>query len=100
MKLHSMKLVTIVCEALARSAVTELLSTIGAHGFTLFPVEGMGAQGSRVADIEEFANIQIEVVLPADRAHELLARLERDFFARFAMIAYAMDIEVIRNSKF
>lgn len=100
MKLHSMKLVTIVCEALARSAVTELLKQIGAHGYTLFPVEGVGAQGSRVADIEEFANIQIEVVLQADPALQLLARLETDFFARFAMIAYSSDIEVIRSAKF
>jgi nitrogen regulatory protein PII len=100
MKLHSMKLVTIVCEALARSAVTELLKEIGAHGYTLFPVEGVGAQGSRVADIEEFANIQIEVVLQTDPAMQLLARLETDFFARFAMIAYSSDIEVIRSAKF
>lgn len=100
MKLYSMKLVTIVCEALARSAVTELLKEIGAHGYTLFPVEGVGAQGSRVADIEEFANIQIEVVLQTDPALQLLARLETDFFARFAMIAYSTDIEVIRSAKF
>ena len=100
MKLHSMKLVTIVCEALARSAVTELLKETGAHGYTLFPVEGVGAQGSRVADIEEFANIQIEVVLQTDPAMQLLARLETDFFARFAMIAYSTDIEVIRSAKF
>ena len=100
MKLHSMKLVTIVCEALARSAVTELLKEIGAHGYTLFPVEGVGAQGSRVADIEEFANIQIEVVLPSEPALQLLARLEQDFFTRFAMIAYSTDIEVIRSAKF
>ena len=100
MKLHSMKLVTIVCEALARSAVTELLKEIGAHGYTLFAVEGVGAQGSRVADIEEFANIQIEVVLQAEPASQLLARLERDFFARFAMIAYLSEIEVIRSEKF
>jgi len=100
MKLHSMKLVTIVCEALARSAVTELLKETGAHGYTLFPVEGVGAQGSRVADIEEFANIQIEVVLQTDPALQLLARLEIDFFARFAMIAYSTDIEVIRSAKF
>lgn len=100
MKLHSMKLVTIVCEALARSAVTELLKEIGAHGYTLFPVEGVGAQGSRVADIEEFANIQIEVILQTDPAMQLLARLETDFFARFAMIAYSSDIEVIRSAKF
>ena len=100
MKLHAMKLVTIICEALARSTVTELLHEIGAHGYTLFPVEGVGAQGSRVADIEEFANIQIEVLLPPERATELMTRLDRDFFSRFAMIAYATDIEVIRSAKF
>lgn len=100
MKLHAMKLVTIICEALARSTVTELLHEIGAHGYTLFPVEGVGAQGSRVADIEEFANIQIEVLLPPERALELLSRLEQDFFSRFAMIAYSTDIEVIRSHKF
>lgn len=100
MKLHSMKLVTIVCEALARVPVTGLLNKVGAHGFTLFSVEGVGAQGSRVADIEEFANIQIEVVLPPEPALKLMARLEQEFFARFAMIAYSTDIEVIRSEKF
>ena len=100
MKLHAMKLVTIICEALARSTVTELLHEIGAHGYTLFPVEGVGAQGSRVADIEEFANIQIEVLLPPERATELMTRLDRDFFSHFAMIAYTADIEVIRSAKF
>lgn len=100
MNLHSMKLVTIVCEALARTFVTHLIQDVGAHGYTLFPVEGVGAQGSRVADIEEFANIQIEVVLPPAAASELLTRLERDLFARFAMIAYESDIRVVRSTKF
>lgn len=100
MNLHSLKLVTIICEALARASVTELLHEIGAHGYTLFPVEGVGAQGSRVADIEEFGNIQIEVILPPESALQLLERLERDFFSRFAMIAYSTDIEVIRSQKF
>ena len=53
-----------------------------------------------MADIEEFANIQIEVVLPPEPARQLLERLERDFFSRFAMIAYSTDIEVIRSAKF
>ena len=30
----------------------------------------------------------------------VLERLERDFFARYAMIAYSTDIEVIRSTKF
>lgn len=100
MKLHSMKLVTIVCEALARSAVTEVLKEVGAHGYTLFPVEGVGAQGSRIADIEEFANIQIEVILTPEPALLLLSRLEKEFFTRFAMVAYSTNIEVIRSEKF
>lgn len=100
MKLHPMKLVTIICEAFARNFVVDTLKDVGAHGFTLFPVEGQGAQGSRIADIEEFANIQIEVVLPPEQALTLLERLERDYFARFAMIAYSTDIEVIRSAKF
>ncbi len=100
MTLHEMKLVTIICEALARSHVTALLDEIGAHGYTLFAVEGVGAQGSRVADIEEFANIQIEVVLPPEPSQRLMTRLEQDFFSRFAMIAYTSDIQVIRSQKF
>jgi len=95
-----MKLLTIVCEALARTTVTSLLHEVGAHGYTLFAVEGVGAQGSRVADIEEFANIQIEVLLKPEPALQLLARLEQEFFPRFAMIAYSTDVEVIRSTKF
>jgi len=46
MKTHPMRLVTIVCEALAREPVKQLLVETGAHGYTLFPVEGAGAQGA------------------------------------------------------
>ena len=51
MNTHPMKLVTIICEAHARDAVTKLLREVGAHGWTLFAVEGDGARGQRPADI-------------------------------------------------
>ena len=100
MNTHPMKLVTIICEALAREPLTRLLKEVGAHGFTLFEVEGLGARGSRVADIAEFANIQVEVVAQPAVAERLLARLEKDFFPRFAMIAYETDVRVLRADKF
>ena len=100
MNTHPMKLVTIVCEAHAREAVTKLLREVGAHGWTLFPVEGDGSQGRRPADIPEFANIQIEVVVPSEVAEKLLARLEKDFFPRYAMIAFESDVRVLRRGKF
>ena len=67
-----MKLVTIVCEAHARGPVTDLLRKVGAHGWTLFPVEGEGARGDRPADIPEFTNLQIQAIVPPAVATMLL----------------------------
>lgn len=100
MNTHPMKLVTIVCEAYAKESVRKLLREIGAHGCTIFEVEGDGSRGERPADIPEFANIQIEVIIPPERAEELLQRLEKEFFARYAMIAFETDVRVLRANKF
>jgi nitrogen regulatory protein P-II 2 len=100
MNTHAMKLVTIVCEAHARGPVTELLRHAGAHGWTLFAVEGEGAQGRRPADIPEFTNLQIEVIVRPEVADALLERLSREFFPRFAMIAFTSDVQVVRPAKF
>lgn len=100
MNLYPMKLVTIVCEAYAQGPVTKLLHDIGAHGWTSFPVEGEGSRGQRPADIREFANIQIEVVVPPETAEKLLIRLEKEFFARYGMIAFESDVRVLRREKF
>ncbi len=97
---HPMTLVTIVCEKLAREAVTRLLRDVGAHGWTLWEVEGSGAQGSRTGDIPEFTNIQVEVIVPPAVAETLLTRLEKEFFKRYAMVAYGSDISVMRREKF
>lgn len=98
--MNPMKLVTIVCEAYAREAVTALLREMGAQGWTMFPVEGEGAQGRRPGDIPEYANLQVEVVVRPEVAAALLERLARDFFPRYAMIAYESDVRVWRKDKF
>jgi nitrogen regulatory protein PII len=100
MPAHAMKLVTIICEALARDAVTRLLREVGAHGYTLFEVEGAGAKGERTADIAEFGNIQVEVIVPAAACERLMERLEHEFFPKYAMIAYEADVRVRRPGKF
>ncbi|MEJ5238718.1 MAG: hypothetical protein WHT82_10180 [Limisphaera sp.] len=100
MKTHPMKLVTVVCEALARGPLLQLLKSHGVHGYTLFPVEGTGARGERPADIEEFANIQVEVIVPAAVADALVEKLHRDFLPQFAAIVYVTAVEVLRPEKF
>jgi nitrogen regulatory protein PII len=100
MAAHAMKLVTIICEALARDAVTRLLREVGAHGYTLFEVEGAGAKGERTAEISEFGNIQIEVIVPPSVGDRLMERLEKDFFPKYTIVAYEADIRVRRPGKF
>lgn len=100
MNTHPMKLVTVICEAHATEAVKTLLRECGAHGCTLFEVEGEGTHGHRPADIREFANIQVEVIVPPGVAERLLNRLQQDFFPRYAMIAFESDVRVLRPDKF
>ena len=100
MATHPMKLVTIVCEAYAKEAVTKLLREVGAHGYTLFPVEGDGSRGKRPADIPEFANIQVEVIVQTEVAGKLLQRLGQDLFPRYGMIAFESEVRVLRPEKF
>ena len=100
MTTHAMKLVTIVCEAYAKAAVTKLLRDVGAHGYTLFTVEGEGSRGRRDADIPEFTNIQIEVIVPLEVAKVMLTRLEHEFFPCYGMVAFTADVQVLRANKF
>ncbi len=100
MTTHPVKLVTIICEALARKPLQQLLDEVGAHGYTLFTVEGDGRQGRRTGDIREFANIQVEVIVAPAVAEQLLMRLEREFFPKFAMVAHESDVRVLRRDKF
>jgi nitrogen regulatory protein P-II 2 len=94
------KLITVICEALAREPLAELLHSMGVSGFTWFEVQGEGHQGVRFAEMEEFANIQLEVILSPARSQQLLEILQKDFFPKYAMIAYESDVRILRANKF
>lgn len=100
MNTHPMKLVTLVCEAYALEPVKKVLREIGAQGCTHFPVEGLGAGGQRSGEMKEFANVQIEIVLTPEAASALLARIEKEFFPHYGMIAFETDVRVLRAAKF
>lgn len=50
--------------------------------------------------MKEFANVQIEVVLTADAASALLARIEKELIPRYGMIVFESDVRVLRAGKF
>lgn len=100
MPAYALKLVTIICEALARGAVTRLLLDMGAHGYTLCHVEGVGSKGERTAEMEELSNIKVEAIVPAPVCEQLMLRLQEEFFPKFTIIAYESDVRVVRSAKF
>ena len=100
MNMHQRKLVTVVTEAFALEPLLAMLREEGALGVTHFRVQGAGAHGVRAGDLEEYGNVQVEVVVGAEVALRILTRLERDFFPRFAMIVHESDVRVLRSDKF
>ena len=78
MNLHPKKLITIVCEAIARETLAALLRDCGAQGYTVHTVEGWGAKGSRFADIPEDANIEIKTIVGEEKCARILQRLSSE----------------------
>jgi nitrogen regulatory protein P-II 2 len=100
MNLHSMKLVTIVCESVLEERIVEVLGECGAHGHTAFDVRGGGSQGTRSADLVESGNVQIQVIAKPAVAEAILQKLHADFFRDYAMVAYVGEVSVLRPDKF
>ncbi len=100
MNLHTMKLVTIICEALIEERVVEILRQCGTHGHTAYSVRGSGSQGDRSADIVETGNVKLEVIVKPTVAEAVLERLHRELFKDYAMVAYETEVRVMRPEKF
>lgn len=100
MNLHTMKLVTIICEALIEERVVAILRQCGTHGHTAYSVRGSGSQGDRNADIVETGNVKLEVIVKPAVAEAVLERLHRELFKDYAMIAYETEVRVMRPEKF
>ncbi|GAB4169398.1 MAG: nitrogen regulatory protein P-II [Terrimicrobiaceae bacterium] len=100
MKLHPKKLITIVCEAIARDSLIQILRDCGAKGYTVTAAEGWGAKGSRSADIPEDANIELKIIVGSERADLILGHLSSGFLPRFATVVCVTDVQVLRPDKF
>lgn len=90
--------VTIVAEALLESRLLALLRRAGARGWTLTEVRGEGSRGVRASDWE--GNVKIESLVSPGCARSILAELARDYFPRFAVVAFTDRVRVVRGEKY
>jgi nitrogen regulatory protein P-II 2 len=93
-------MVRIVCEKMLLPPLIEYFKSIELHGYTVFDVRGEGSRGPRLGDTVETGNVEIELITSASLAEAILQKLHDDYFHRHAIIAYIMDVKVLRKEKF
>lgn len=94
------KLLTIVCEASLERALVADLERLGAHGCTITDARGHGAHGERDGLWPPSANIRIEVLCDSTVAERIAFDLEQRYYARYSMVIFISDVQVLRPNKF
>jgi nitrogen regulatory protein P-II 2 len=99
MKTVPLKLVTIVAEAVLEARLVGEIKRLGSRGYTLSEVRGEGSRGVRASEWEG-KNVKIETLVSPEVADRILAHLAERYFAHYAVVAYAENVEVIRGDKY
>jgi len=95
----SLKLVTIVAEAVLEDRLLAELKRLGAKGYTISEARGEGSRGVRASEWEG-NNLRIECVVSDDAAERILAHLEEHYFPIYAVIAFVHEVQVVRGDKY
>lgn len=100
MEPHSLRLVTIVTEAVLEKQMIEELTTLGASGYTITDARGKGHRGVRNTGWEHGANIRIEVICDDPLARAIADCMKERYYKNYAMLLFISDVEVLRPDKF
>ncbi|WP_298819479.1 P-II family nitrogen regulator [Chloroflexus sp.] len=99
MELTTVKLVTIIAEAVLEERILHDLRQLGARGYTIGLARGEGTRGIHASDWEG-KNLRIETLVAPEIADQILQHLATHYFPHFAVIAYTTDVQVVRGTKF
>lgn len=99
MNTYTLTLLTVVAEALLKDRLIHEIRLAGAKGFTLPEVSGEGSRQRRISEILG-DNIKIEVIAKRETADRILTVLQKDFFPRFAVVAFLSEVQVVREDKY
>jgi nitrogen regulatory protein PII len=99
MNLRTLKLVTVITEAVISDKMIREMLLMGATGYTATAAEGQGSRGVRASEWEG-KNVKIEVLVTEKVATEILELLSKHYFTNYAVVAYMQDVEVVRGEKY
>ena len=99
MQTEALVLVTVVAEAVVEHRLVRDVEAAGAHGWTVCDARGQGSRGIRASEFEG-SNIRLETLVSAEVADRFLEVLARDYFPRYAVVAWTTSAQVVRTAKY
>jgi nitrogen regulatory protein P-II 2 len=99
MQTEALVLVTVVAEAVVEHRLVRDVEAAGAHGWTVCDARGQGSRGIRASEFEG-SNIRLETLVSAEVADRFLEVLARDYFPRYAVVAWTTSAQVVRAAKY
>lgn len=93
-------LLTVITEAVIEQSLLRDLEKHGVRGYTVSDARGRGSRGIRDAAWDEVANIRIEVICQRAQAELLLAHIRDQYYTDYAMVAFMVEIDILRAEKF
>jgi nitrogen regulatory protein P-II 2 len=99
METVSLKLVTVVAEAVLADSLINTLKGLGASGYTLTEVRGEGSRGRRVGELPG-DNVRVEVLVTPAVAGQILECISAKLFPNYAVVAWTTDVHVVRGEKY
>lgn len=93
------ELVTIVAEAVVEKRLIADVKACGARGYSLSHGHGEGGTGARSLDVIG-PSVRLETVVGADTANAILEMLSREYFGKFAVVAWVTTVRVARPERF
>lgn len=95
----SLRLVTIIGEAVLEERLLRDLRALGARGWTTSHVRGEGSRGTRTSSLEG-GNVRLETLVSPEIAERILDHMAEHYFPHFAVVAFAQTVEVVRGDKY
>ena len=86
-------LVTIIAETVLQDRLVQVLTKLGASGYTITPAQGAGSHGRRMGDMAGYnTNIEIKTLVALEASDQLLEDL-RPLQSSHALIAYRQTVD-------
>ena len=93
MSTMSLKLVTIISEALLEDRLVRDIKRLGAKGYTRSDVRGEGRR--QVRDPWEGNNVKIEALVSPEVAERILAHVSSVYAPLYAVVAWVIDVQAV-----